>query len=330
MNSVALISCPCFAFGSPPLALASLQAQLRHDGVETVVYDLDFMFMRDRPAQFHELYRVFSIGHELSVDRVQYVVRPELLLMALFDEHYSDQRRSEHAIDLAAVAAAREYLTSWAAVILDSGVRSVAISAYVSTLPASLLFAQALKAIAPDVRIAIGGPGVGQPAIQEWVLRLGFVDVCATGEGERVISELCLAMLSGSDYADVPGLTCLVDDAIVRTAAPPLIALSELVTPDFSGLPVPGHPLSSYRSNPLVNTRWFGTALPIATTRGCVMRCSFCSETNYWQRYRYRTVEAVVGEIGASGALGCEAVFVRRQLVERQQSMAGGLRRSVH
>ena len=294
--TVALVSCPCFAFGSPPLAMASLQAALRGAGLETTPWDLDFLFMRHDPATFEALYRVFSIARPAAIDRVQYVIRPELLLMALFESEFDGAVLAANAEDLAVIRRARQWLSTWAGYIVAEQPGCVLVSSYVSTLPACLLLCQAIKALDPSLPIAIGGPGVGLPAIQEWVLRLGMVDACAAGEGEVVAPALARGLQAGTP-GEVPGISYLVDDMIVSNPAPPLIAMSELRTPDFEGFPAPGHSLASYRSNPLANTRWFGAALPIATTRGCVMRCSFCSETNYWQRFRYRDPDAVLDEI---------------------------------
>lgn len=38
-------------------------------------------------------------------------------------------------------------------------------------------------------------------------------------------------------------------------------------------------------------------ALPILATRGCLMRCVFCTDTNFWRPYRYRSGENVMVEI---------------------------------
>lgn len=293
---VALVSSPCFAVGSPPLALASIQAALRAAGVETVAYDLDFMLMRDEPETFNGLYLTYFIGHRDGIDQVQFLIRPTLLLMALFPAAFSAEEQAPYAADLAVVARAERYLDGWAERILAGGARVVMCTTYVSSLLATLLLAKALKARDPDVRVVVGGPGVGMPEAQELVLRLGCVDVCAKGEGETVAPPIAQALLAG-DPPRVPGAAFLDGDQTVRTPQPPLLPLAELHTPDFSGLPVPGHALSHYRSNPNVNMRWLGTALPVATTRGCVMRCTFCSETNYWERFRQREPARVVAEI---------------------------------
>jgi Radical SAM superfamily len=313
---VGLVLCPCFAFGSPPLALASLQAVLRRDGFETVPYDLDFMLMREDPATFQELYALYNIGHPDELDRVQFVLRPMLILMALHPERFSAADKADYAADLAVVARVERFLDGWAARMHAAGVRVVMCSVYVSTLLGSLLLAKALKAIDPSSRIAFGGPGVGMPEIQEFVLRLGWVDVCATGEGEPIAPPLADALLGGRLPRSVPGVCFLDGDVVVRNPAAPLIPLADLLTPEFAGLPIPGRSLDYYRCNPNVNTRWFGTVLPIATTRGCVMRCTFCSETNYWQKFRHREPADVLAEIrelqarwGISQFLFCDSLL---------------------
>ena len=293
---VGLVTCPCFAFGSPPLSLASLQAVLVNAGVPATCFDLDFMLMRDDPPTFHQLYALYNIGHSEDVDRVQFVTRPRLTLLALFQEAFPEAERAEHAADLVVLQTVEAYLGGWARRISE-GVDVLMCSVYVSSLLPTLFLAKAFKALHPEGKVVLGGPGVGAPEIQEFALRLGFIDFCATGEGERIAPPLAAALLSGEPGHDVAGVSFLHEGTIVVRPPPPLMDLCDLPLPDFRGLPVPGHPLHHYRSNPNVNTRWFGTALPIATTRGCVMRCTFCSETNYWQKFRFRDPSTVVAEI---------------------------------
>lgn len=298
-RGVALVICPVFASGTPPLSLASLQPGLRDAGLRTLPFDLDFMLLREDAANHRAFFSIYNIGHPDGLDGVQFVIRPRFTLMALFPEAFEAAEREPQAPDLAIVAALAARLDWWAGQILAQGVGVVFCSVYVSNLLPSLLLARAIRARDPTVAVAFGGPGVGAPAIQQLVLQLGDVAACATGEGERVAPPLARALLDGAPLQGVPGIAFLDGGALVQGAPVPLIALSELPTPDFTGFPIPGHDVGAYRSNPAANLRWFGVALPIATTRGCVMRCTFCSESVYWKRYRPRDPEAVVAEIEA-------------------------------
>lgn len=51
---------------------------------------------------------------------------------------------------------------------------------------------------------------------------------------------------------------------------------------------------------------------PVETTRGCTMRCAFCSESQYWRTHRQRSVGSVVDEVlhltSACGPLHVEFV----------------------
>lgn len=294
---IALVLCPTFTLGTPPLAVASLQAVLREAGFKTSAYDLDFALMRFDADTFRSFYAVYNIGHADDVQHVQFVVRPQLTLMSYFPEHYTETQRAPLLADLQVIGRMEEFLVKWAGIIANTGIRLAMFSVYVSNLLPSLLLARALKQVDPDIKVAFGGPGVGLAETQHFVLRFGCVDCCATGEGEVIAPQLARRLLDDSSLADVPGAAYLAQDRFVRNVAPPLMQLEKLRIPDFEGLPLPGHHVTHYRSNPNLTSRWYGVALPIASTRGCVKRCTFCAEQSYWQRYRLRKVDAVVNEI---------------------------------
>ena len=297
-DAIGLVLCPCFGFGTPPLGLAALQAVLRAEGHRTVPFDLDFMLLAEQPEVISALFRAYFIGHPEGIDRVQFILRPTLTLAALFPDAHGDDVRGPLAEDLQVVAAVDAFLQRWAGTIEDSGVRVVMASVYVSNLLPTLLLARALYHRDPSIQVVLGGPGVAAAEIQDFVLSLGIVDVCGTGEGEQLAPALATRLLAG-EAPHVPGAAYRDGDRIVRLAPAPLVSMDTLLVPDFSGLPVPGASVHHYRANPNVSTRWFGVALPIATTRGCVMRCTFCSETNYWTRFRQRDPDAVLDEVAA-------------------------------
>lgn len=294
---IALVLCPCFGFGTPPLGLAALQTALRDAGHRTVPFDLDFMLLAEQPAVISAFFRAYFIGHPEGAGRVQFILRPTLTLMALFPDAFPQQQRAPLAEDLQVTAAVDAFLQGWARRMLDHDVRVVMASVYVSNLLPTLLLARTLHYLDPSIKVVLGGPGVSAPEIQDFILSLGIVDVCATGEGERLAPALADALLAGR-VPDLPGAAYRqADGRIARRPAGPLVPLDALRAPDFAGLPIPGWDVTSYRSNPNASTRWFGVALPISTTRGCVMRCTFCSETNYWTRFRQRKPLDVIAEI---------------------------------
>ena len=296
---VALVICPVFASGTPPLSLASLQPGLRDAGFRTLPFDLDFMLLREDAANHRAFFGVYNIGHPDGLDGVQFVIRPRFSLMAMFPEAFSEAEREPYQADLAVVDAVAARLGWWADAILAQDVRVVLCSVYVSNLLPSLMLARAIRARDPSVAVAFGGPGVGAEAIQRLVLELGDVVACARGEGEAIAPPLTRALVDGTPLRDVPGIAFLDEGELVYGSDVPMLPIGTLRTPDFTGFPIPGYDVGAYRSNPAANLRWFGTALPIATTRGCVMRCTFCSESVYWKRWRARDPDDVISEIEA-------------------------------
>lgn len=59
--------------------------------------------------------------------------------------------------------------------------------------------------------------------------------------------------------------------------------LDDLPFPDFAA-----YDLRAYTDN---------NSLPILTSRGCAMKCVFCTDTYFWSPYRYRSAENVISEI---------------------------------
>ncbi|MEL6343115.1 MAG: radical SAM protein, partial [Myxococcota bacterium] len=296
MHTIGLVLCPYFGFGTPPLGLAALQAALQQAGHPTRCFDLDFMMLSAQPETISRLFHAYYIGHAEGIDQVQFILRPTLTMMALFPDAYGSEQTAPFAEDLQVIRQVERFLQSWVDPILQQGVQVVMASVYVSNLLPTLLLARALKQVDPTLRFVVGGPGVAAHEIQDFLLRLGMVDVCATGEGEQVAPALAGCFAAGR-RPHVPGAAYLHDGEVVRLPPPPLLPLNRLPTPNFASLPIPGWHVQHYRSNPNASTRWFGVALPISTTRGCVMRCTFCSETNYWTRFRQRDPQAVVDEI---------------------------------
>jgi len=115
--------------------------------------------------------------------------------------------------------------------------------------------------------------GVHASADPEGTLRGGF-DLCAIGEGERLIRDLVLAARDGADLRELPGVASLRDGALHRNGRADRITLDDF--PPFG----PEH----------------GRFGPIEITRGCIYACRFC-QTPYFAgaNFRHRSVDNVRG-----------------------------------
>lgn len=148
---------------------------------------------------------------------------------------------------------------------------------------------QLIRRLVPQAKFFGGGHGMtnelGHQLVTENVL-----DAAVLGEGELTITELIDAWERGDSNRAVAGTVRRAQDGTVLVGAPRMAArLDDLPVPDFSGIPFDKFEYSSF---PVMSG-----SLPIVASRGCVLRCTFCSEHARWSKYRYRSAENVMQEL---------------------------------
>ncbi|MDP6942823.1 MAG: radical SAM protein [Myxococcota bacterium] len=134
-------------------------------------------------------------------------------------------------------------------------------------------------------RVVLGGPSMSHAPTAEIALRAGVADAVVMGEGEGALLTLDEAHRAGTwdalDPSGVPGLQRLVDGAVSSTPNRRNRALDALPLPDWDG-----------QLLPLDYT-------PVLAARGCVTKCSFCSEQTISPKFAQRSVDSVVSEMDA-------------------------------
>ncbi|MEQ1876038.1 MAG: radical SAM protein [Bdellovibrionia bacterium] len=138
-----------------------------------------------------------------------------------------------------------------------------------------------IRRLHPDIKIFCGGPSsdVERPFECNQMIEKNLIDAAVLGEGEVTVVELLKMWSEGGNRA--------VDGAVVRSAAGavlkgntrPLANINQLPFPDFSGFNV-------YDYDQCM--------LPVYFSRGCVARCTFCSETEFWVRFRILKPDRVI------------------------------------
>ncbi len=145
---------------------------------------------------------------------------------------------------------------------------------------------RALKKIAPEAVIVVGGPQLD--AYPNEIMGFAEVDYGIVGEGEFVMGRIVRALESGKDAGGIPGVLYKENEKIKSAApGPPIEDLGSLPFPALDLLP-----LNKYRAL---------TVLPplatLITSRGCPFRCRFCSQQYAGGRYRARPISRVLDEI---------------------------------
>ena len=143
--------------------------------------------------------------------------------------------------------------------------------------------------------LVLGGP---YPSTEyERLLQQTEVDACIVGEGEETLASMLRTLDAGKReaWAELPGVAVRVRDRILFSGRGAVSDLDSLPVPDFSLLP-----LERYFQRRLGNVQGAiqlsGRALPLATSRGCPFRCTYCSRP-HGKRYRARSAARVVEDI---------------------------------
>jgi anaerobic magnesium-protoporphyrin IX monomethyl ester cyclase len=167
------------------------------------------------------------------------------------------------------------FILKWIYQILRSPIEYLGLTVLTTSRFSTLILASSVKNFRPDIKIILGGPYAARYDGGLKLIKYPSIDFIIPDEGEEVIGELIQALNSSSDYTQIAGLIYKKGIETIDTGQRPLILnIDQLPFPDFSLFPI-----SFYKS----------IALPILGSRGCIFSCTFCSETVFWRRYRYRT-----------------------------------------
>jgi len=167
-------------------------------------------------------------------------------------------------------------------------------STYTCDIYGRVLLSRLIKQASPSTITVFGGTHI--TLAPEETLRLaGSIDYAVLGEGEVTMLELIRAIESGGNKPELSaleGIAYLDGGRYNKTTARPLVNnLDELPLPDYSLVPMAKYH-NSFFPYPA------DQGLSICSSRGCVARCNFCSESVLWQhRWRGRSAKSVVEEL---------------------------------
>ncbi|MCB0386404.1 MAG: B12-binding domain-containing radical SAM protein, partial [Bdellovibrionales bacterium] len=160
----------------------------------------------------------------------------------------------------------------------------VGFSLYDTSINCGRVFALEFKKHRPGLPVVYGGPGAGV-----WNLRKGrdfergAVDVVVVGEGESTGLEVVERLKQGQAMSGCLGTLHMNDQGEIKQELP-------RSNTHLNDLPVPYFGDFNFH-----DYRHF--ALPIMMSRGCVAKCTFCSETRFWNKFRYREADHVIREM---------------------------------
>jgi radical SAM superfamily enzyme YgiQ (UPF0313 family) len=178
-----------------------------------------------------------------------------------------------------------------------------AITATTYQIGAAMRALDAVRGRLPGVRTVLGGPHAS--ALPREVLeRHPHLDAAVVGEGEETFPELLAAWAGGRSPAEVRGIAYREDGQVRLTPARPR-------REDLDALPWPARelfPLEIYHRRGLeVKRRPMASMI---TSRGCPFGCTFCSKAAMGARFRARSPENVLAELGHLVAAGYREIHL--------------------
>lgn len=259
MIDLVLVNCPPWGVVMPPLGIAYLTAYLKAKGIKLDIYDLNLELYQQANEEQRQIWNLDTINKVLPVDIAAGLVN-----------------NFENNIDLVI-----RKLSLYRNIGLS-------VNSLISTTFAGIM-AKRIKNIYPDKKVILGGPGCYHSWDRKWVPKEA-VDFFVIGEAEEALFNLILALKNGNGWRDleseIPGVLNVNSQMRHFSPAEPVRSLDKLPYPSFEEFD-----LDKYNQGQ--NYR----PLPMLTSRGCINRCSFCSDWYMCYPFRMRSPEHINSEI---------------------------------
>lgn len=256
-KNILLIHMPQWNISQPPMGIAYVGSYLRFAGYQVTCRDLSIEMFDALPEQ--KKYLMSDSGEQyLWIEKDKYY--------AQIHEHVE------------------EFIQLWAKEIIEAKPDAIGFTALISNIFPTEEIIKLIRPALPEVKIIVGGPLVTRYDSGYDDIQNEFIDFVVTDEGE----ETCLDLLDNIFFRKEPfnaieGLLYKESGQTVDTGPRKLID-------DISTLPFPAY--CDF------NTEMYAeTAIPILGSRGCIFACTFCSETVFWKRFRYRKAENIADEM---------------------------------
>ncbi len=262
MRKILLVQCPC-SFGNelPPLGLGYLSAFLKKNNYDVFLLDFNIILYK-RVSDKNKDYWDINRGY------YWYLLDLYKKLPFIKEEIYKE----------------------YADIILSAGIDIIGFSVQSTSAVFTLEIIKRVKSLCPSKKIILGGPNCYNVERESDIrFRLPhdlqeFADVVIVGEGEQTLLNVISSLHSQNKLDECKGIAIPKGTRYIFNGfAAPISNLDDLPFPD----------LDVYDLNAYTNKN----SLPIITSRGCVMKCVFCTDTNFWGTYRYRSAKNVLAEI---------------------------------
>lgn len=277
----------------PNISLASLKAFL-NGHYQSRIIDLNARLLQDNHDLFHQLYlfdetryRPLQYLNKEQAKQLEYFNFSDLpdlsLLLSLTDKKIDYKKinasdflglNDEQARGLIDQID-RETEKDLEQVVPDCHI--FAFSIFQSNIYYAACLAKKLKKLNNKSIVIFGGPSLAYLPLVKLLLKLGICDYIVLGEGEKSFLQVLDYLIKDKgDLSAIKNLAFLKNGEVLINEGCDYIAnLDQLPAPDYSD-----YDLSFLQK----------TGIPVALSRGCPYKCSFCSAANFWPAFRTMSV----------------------------------------
>ncbi len=257
---VALIQCPGWGRDCPPYSVALLSAWLRVKGHKAFGFDLNNALYSSGPDKYRKMWD----------DKDMYSFWNNKFLISEFI------RDNERMIDFQVSK------------ILDTGAKIIGFTIHFSSLLVSLEVARRIKRADSQSIIVFGGPDCCRELRGRELIKEEAVDIVAAGEGDEILPELVNILEAEGHIEFCQGVLLKKDGKVIDCGDRQVVKYLDLIPfPDYSDFQE--DILSGHYRQP--------ERLEIFDSRGCITKCHFCSEWQFWKVYRSMSGDRMYEEI---------------------------------
>lgn len=181
-------------------------------------------------------------------------------------------------------------VNGYAEEILATGARVVSFTTHTTSFRFSLALAEIIKRREPETIVIFGGPQCSRSQAGLELAKNPWVDATVTCEGEEILLKILDAAAAGEGLPHVPGM--IINKG---PGSPPLDCGEGRVICDINELPFADY--SDFAGDISAKRYNSPSRLEIFDSRGCPTRCRFCSEWQFWKKYRQMKGERIYSEI---------------------------------
>ncbi len=257
---VALVQCPGWGRDCPPYTMALLSAILRSNGHKVFCFDINNALYHSSPKEYRKFWD----------DKDLYSFWSDKATISEFIQ--TNKQLIEEKIDE----------------ILKTDSKIIGFTVHFSSLLVSLELARKIKQVDKNRIIIFGGPDCVRELRGLEIIKNQFIDAVAVGEGDFTVLELVKMIEEKGKVDFCKGL-------LIRNNGNIMDCGDREVVTDLDSLPFPDH--SDFKEDILAGLYRQPYRLEIFDSRGCFMQCHFCSEWQFWKKFRSMSADRMFTEI---------------------------------